>query len=388
MEYLKNFSKKISNSFSKLNTPTELILFVTQRCNARCRHCFIEDLNNPEELSVENFEKVAGSLIDPLNTLVITGGEPFLRDDIIQIYECFAKHNKPHTLIFCTNGLLEERIYKTTKEIVEKYPGLNVKVQFSLDGLEETHNGIRNVPNIFTKTIKTINRLTGLRSHHKNLDIIILTVISTENYSEIEALGNFIEENVNVVQDYELIRGSDFFNIPSAISSHAQPYAASCNCPSLSQLQRLAPIIYSSYKINSQKRYPFLKDALAYAYKTAKFDFIVDVLKRRSPLKNCGAGKEWGVIYPSGDVGLCEMLKPIGNLSRSDYDFNKLWNTEQANKTRKAMKCYCTHSCFLDRAMFHDVKSYTRMAYRFLQFYLTRIIRELRHNAGFDPADR
>ena len=265
---------------------------------------------------------------------------------------------------------MDGKILEKINELLEKHPRLNVKVQISLDGLEETHDKIRNVPNIFKKANNTILRLKKLKENHNNLDIVILTVISTENYSQIKDLHKYVEETLNVVQDYELIRGSKFFNITSSMRSDTNPMDSSLSCPSVSELEQLAPIIYSSYKTNTQKCYRFPKNAMAYAYKSAKYDFIIDVLKRKKPLKNCGAGKEWGVIYASGDVGLCELLKPVGNLSDTDYNFNKLWNGEEAEKMRMAMKCYCTHGCFSDRAMFRDPKSYIRLAHRLFKFYL------------------
>ena len=68
----KNFVKK------KIN-PKWITLFITNYCSARCGHCFYsKELNNKiEELNLENLKKIFLSLKKPLNTLRVTGGEPF-----------------------------------------------------------------------------------------------------------------------------------------------------------------------------------------------------------------------------------------------------------------------------------------------------------------------
>ena len=89
----------------------DLILFVTDRCNMKCDHCmFWERIDNPgDELSLEQMGNIARST-PPLRTLSLTGGEPFLRNDLVRILEIFYQFNHTHHIQVNTNGLLMERM--------------------------------------------------------------------------------------------------------------------------------------------------------------------------------------------------------------------------------------------------------------------------------------
>jgi len=83
--FLSNTVVDIANPFRKNDVikninPRWITLFITNYCSAKCGHCFYsKELNNKiEELNLENLKKIFLSLKKPLNTLRVTGGEPFL----------------------------------------------------------------------------------------------------------------------------------------------------------------------------------------------------------------------------------------------------------------------------------------------------------------------
>ena len=76
---------------------------------------------------------------------------------------------------------------------------------------------------------------------------------------------------------------------------------------------------------------------------------------KRPPFK-CAAGKTDAVIYPDGEVSLCEVTKPFGMLENYDYDLFKLWNSNEARSARENIKnCYCAHPCHLVSSMKQNV---------------------------------
>ena len=89
------YSKKYLKEF-KLD---ELIFSVTDKCQFRCKSCFYADtmdnsnLKAVKGLSLEEIKKISSSMGN-ISKLLITGGEPFLRDDISEICEIFYKQNK------------------------------------------------------------------------------------------------------------------------------------------------------------------------------------------------------------------------------------------------------------------------------------------------------
>ena len=142
---IKNIAKYIYD-YSRikigLKTPVYIILFVSDRCNLKCRHCFWwKGKDEFNEISLVQFEKIATSLKHPLKTLHITGGEPFLRDDIVDIIKIFVDKNHTKDVTISTNGILVDKIVKECKIINKIVPELSVSV--SLDGLEKFHDKMR-----------------------------------------------------------------------------------------------------------------------------------------------------------------------------------------------------------------------------------------------------
>lgn len=114
---------------------------VDSNCNLRCKHCFIgETLNTTKDkLTVDDYKTLAADLQE-LSTgnlrVVIAGGEPLLRKDILEIIECFnIKGLHPNVI---TNGLL------LSKEIISYLAKNQIETTISLDGVtKEMHEFLR-----------------------------------------------------------------------------------------------------------------------------------------------------------------------------------------------------------------------------------------------------
>lgn len=88
-------------------------LAITSRCNGRCSMCNIWKLPPTEDPSVEKIEgffKENKGFLKHLELIQLTGGEPFLRDDLPEIAQ-IVNETAPKCMIWCpTNGLLPEKI--------------------------------------------------------------------------------------------------------------------------------------------------------------------------------------------------------------------------------------------------------------------------------------
>ena len=86
----------------------------------------------------------------------------------------------------------------------------------------------------------------------------------------------------------------------------------------------------------------------------------VRLLEKRVAHFACLAGKTEVIVYPDGDVGICEMLKPIGNVKETNYDLNKFY---QQNKDRfqAVKKCSCIHDCNLTSSIRFSPESLIEM---------------------------
>ena len=74
----------------------------------------------------------------------------------------------------------------------------------------------------------------------------------------------------------------------------------------------------------------------------------VQTLKQKRQVVPCKAGRLSVVVYANGDVSLCEIHKPVGNLRQKP--FQEIWQSEEARQLRESItnrECYCTTEVFL-----------------------------------------
>ncbi len=131
-DYLKHGRKMF---FKKGELPVYLVYFITDACNAKCKHCLLADGAHPgweepsmtyrkQELSLEEIDKVSSSMgKGSLMFLLPTGGEPFLRKDIGEIIKIFHKNTGVRNVGIPTNGSTTARTVSIVKDLVRELPG-------------------------------------------------------------------------------------------------------------------------------------------------------------------------------------------------------------------------------------------------------------------------
>ena len=145
---------------------------ITERCNSSCQYCNVGRTESPE-LSTGQVIDIIDSL-KSLGTKLIkfTGGEPLLREDIVEIIN--HTHSRGFVVILSTNGILfPEKIKK-----IKKLDG----VTFSLDGPEEIHDRIRGRGS-YEKTIEAIKT-----AKDKRIPISISATLNSLNLESIDHL--------------------------------------------------------------------------------------------------------------------------------------------------------------------------------------------------------
>lgn len=90
---------------SKTN-PADAVVAVTYDCDARCVMCNIWKSPPSRVIPPETFAKLPSSL----KTINVSGGEPFLRDDLPEIVRCIKSACPASRIIISTNSLQPERI--------------------------------------------------------------------------------------------------------------------------------------------------------------------------------------------------------------------------------------------------------------------------------------
>jgi MoaA/NifB/PqqE/SkfB family radical SAM enzyme len=347
------FANKQMAKFKRLKTPLMLILYITNRCNARCKHCFYwQSINNAQdqELTLEQLSQIAASLREPLNTLLITGGEPFLRKEIVEICRAFVCKNKTKKINIASNGYLTEKIVDGVKLILEQNNSLDLNVQISLDGLKEVHNALRGI-DIFDRAVDTIEKLEKIQNEYKNFHVTILTTVSKINFKEIERLKCFTRERFLMVHHgFQFVRSAKFdtYNINCDILENFDP-------------QEIKDILLSIDEMKETIEKGFFADdkgnSLLNNYVRIMNEGVVEMKQNKTKFIECLAGLYDGVIYSNGDVAMCEFTKPFGNLRQFNFDFYTLWTGSKAKLRRNDIKnCFCAHNCNIMNAMKCDKK--------------------------------
>jgi len=125
------------------------------------------------------------SRLRPLDAVRITGGEPFLRNDLTQIVNLINKYTKPAVIHITTNGTLTERILAFIKNVKDPQ---NIHIKVSIDALEEEHNRIRADNGSYDKAILTLAELSGLKQKYGFYLGVNQTIVSQRCFDEYNGL--------------------------------------------------------------------------------------------------------------------------------------------------------------------------------------------------------
>lgn len=153
---------------------------VTNKCNLRCKHCYLGELNN-YELKKEELMNIAQKIVESnVMEVTITGGEALLVSSLPEIVKLLIK-NDIKVNIF-TNAILLETFEKKIVKLLGYAPTNKLDFFISIDGLESSHDNIRGKGN-FKKTINNVKIAVN-----KGYRITTNTVLSTLNYKDVPKL--------------------------------------------------------------------------------------------------------------------------------------------------------------------------------------------------------
>lgn len=327
---------------NKLRTPENIIFFVTNNCNAKCKHCFYwRSLNEKDILNLIQIKKIVSSLKNRVSTLLITGGEPLLRNDIYDIIKLFYDINHLKKIQLVSNGSMPEKLYKLSNRILNTMD-IELSIQISIDGDEKYHNELRGVK-IYSKAVESLKLLKRLEKD--GLLLSSLTVLTKENLNQIDSVSKKMEE-LGVNWGFQILRDSNK-GIIGLDKDFINNYNPKENLsPSIKEIKELVNKYY-------------IKDDLDNVIKRSIFKISLEVLNNQKPDLKCVGGISDAVIYSSGDVALCEVAKPFDNLKNYNFDFYELWKSKKANLARGKIKnCSCIHPCHIINSMKYDYRCF------------------------------
>ena len=308
--------------------PQALSLEITRRCIAKCIMCNIwKTPGDSPELPMEQWlGLMASELFSDLRELDITGGEPFLREDLGDLVEAVSdlkRRNLKHlrSMAITTNGLLTERVMNRVETMLQSLRGKEVDLVIvcALDGIGEVHNRIRNFRNAWDRVDETLQGLTRLRKEYRGLIVGLKTTVVPPNVRELDRIVEYAEEN-------------GLFTIISPCIITEGRYLNKDRAESLAFGQEdLASMIrfYRSEKF----RWSFHAERLAH------------YLEKGVMRKPCTCGFNYFFVRSSGEVLLCPLInRSVGNLKEASME-EILLCPEASRMRRKIGKYPECHTC-------------------------------------------
>ncbi|HSQ42542.1 MAG TPA: radical SAM protein, partial [Fibrobacteraceae bacterium] len=167
--------------------PRILTWALTFRCNARCSMCDSWKKDSPE-MDTESALRLIARLPLSLSMVRLTGGEPFLREDLGTLVEALRGHLHPEMLHLTTNGFLTRRIIQFMETRNARQP---LHLLLSLDGQESLHNRLRGQPWAYERCLQTLNVLVENRkkwNFHLAVNQTIVDEEGIDDYPKLHAL--------------------------------------------------------------------------------------------------------------------------------------------------------------------------------------------------------
>lgn len=337
--------------------PNNIIFEITYRCNLKCQMCYLKDsyLNqNIEEVSLAEIENFLDSLPSKPN-IILTGGEPFCRSDILEIVAAVKKRGMK-CIIFSNGTLLSKSRIKTLIDLELD------SISFSLDGPRNIFEEVTLVPGSFDRLERNLKTLIALRKNLKP-KITISCVISKKNIDEINFLMKHVENpNIDLISFLHLHFVSDFDSERNLIflsERGIKMHNPAVNRRSWGSDLELATKIVEFRKLVQDN---------------PKIEFVPDINEQEilswyGDTKNVPVREycfyPWSVsrIAPDGSVYICQnQVINIGNIKENN--FMSIWNSPdflrfRANLSRYGMFPGCNRCC--------KVKTYTRSEFPSLE---------------------
>lgn len=320
--------------------PVSIVHFITNRCNARCRHCFIDfDDENVfrGDLSLEEIKKFIGNLGTSLKNVNLTGGEPFLRSDFYEILQEYFNRTSINSAFITSNGYFGDKIVKCANEFIEdkNHGKKKIVISISIDNLPEKHDDNRRIKGLFDRAINSYHKLREM--NNKKVITNVNLCVTQENCEDIENIFKFLteEKGVKAITSI-LVRGK-----------RIEPEARKRIYAGYSKLGNLIDFGLKSGKLEGYGGSFFGKAINAknvILHREVSKTFLTNEY-----ISPCYAGGLFGVVCANGDVYPCEMLSmKMGNLRDYGYDLNRIFDSRPAELTRRYIRntnCHCTYEC-------------------------------------------
>lgn len=297
-----------------IKLPTDASIILTYRCPMRCKMCNIWKFPTDEkdEITVDALKKLS-----QLKFINLTGGEPFIREDLENIVEiCYTKTSR---IVISTSGWFEDRVINLAK----KFPKIGIRI--SIEGLKEKNDNLRGREGGFEKGIRILNTLKGMGLK----DIGFGITVSNNNSADMLDLYE-LSKKMNMEFATAAFHNSFYFHKYDNTITNKD-------------------IVIGNFKklIDLQ-----LKEGQPKSWFRAYFNMgLINYIEGNKRLLPCEAGTvnffidPFGEVYPCNGMEESNWKKSMGNINNYD-SFEKLWNSDKADEVRKCVS-NCSKNCWM-----------------------------------------
>ena len=359
------FYNHLHKSLIKKNQlPSYFIFYPTSRCNLMCSHCFYHDSLNKKmnELSLDEIDAFTKTM-NPLLSLILTGGEPYLRHDLDQIARIFYENTRTPIITIPSNGWYLDKMQKQIRNIMEWCPELILNQLISIDGLKDDHDKIRmqglnkgsGAKGSFDKALDAIKLIKELQKEFGRINLGIATTFTSQNQHKMKDVIKGIYEiaepdNITIA----LVRGDPKEKVNENLDINLYREAVD-----------FRNNLFYSKKMSGHAK--FKGNKIATAGRVILNEMVQQIYETGEYQMPCYSANLSGVMYPEGQVYPCEILDKthmIGNIRDFKLNFRDLWLSSKAkdevNFIRKT-KCFCTHECFNSVNILFNPKFYPKL---------------------------
>lgn len=285
-------------------------VIVTYRCNARCSMCnrYKAPSRQDEEISIETIKK-----LPKMYFTNITGGEPFIRTDLKDIVRELYKMSD--RIVISTNGFFTDRII----DLCNEFP--NVGIRISIEGLENTNNEIRGLPDGFNRGYTTLKKLVEM----KHPDVGFGMTVQDKNAKDLVPLYNLSNEMGMEFATASLHNSFYFVEAKNIIHDR------------MTVAQNFEDLVNKLLASKSPKKW----------FRAYFNHGLINYIFSQKRLLPCNMAFDTFFIDPYGDVMPCNGTKDkevMGNLNNQSWD--ELWNSVQAEKVRAKVR-HCDRNCWM-----------------------------------------
>lgn len=325
----------------------ELHWELTHRCNLKCvmcEHWQIEHLDPASVARELDFDGLraavdGAAVLDGVTNVVITGGEPWLRHDLVDILAWLSRRFPAASIIALTNfwntGHLRAKLAELRARGVR-----SLRLGSSLDGLEATHDRIRGQSGAFAGLVRTVR---ALRAEFPEYPFGFTLTILPENAREVYRTYRYVADELGSALGCQWAVETEGI-APIRWSARAKAEA-------LRQLGLIVDDIARRHQAAARLQAPD-RDAHGGLWSDLLYwHYLIEYGRnpRRFPFfLRCTAGERHVMLDPEGAVFFCPVNreKTVGRVT--DAPLDEIWSSPRAREVRRYVasgRCHCWLRC-------------------------------------------